>query len=141
MLALPLVGAASAYAWQAVTAAQQFDQKVDKVNPVVTTQNVALGDIDTRILNSDLRLRHGQTQPEFFARPTKVMVRGEARLYDPPANVDPSSNYNRAFIRAVKSKHMNPRQVKKMNTASDAILTTDMMARKLYKIDTSRWPY
>ena len=127
--------------WKATSQAQQFDQKIDKVNPIVTSQNVALSSVDSRILDSSVRLRHGNTKPEFFAKPTAVLIKQQPRLYDPPANVDPSSNYNRAYVTARKTKRMTPRHARKMTTTSDAILQTDRMANKLYKIDTSTWPY
>lgn len=140
-LALPLIAGGVFYSWKVINDAQQFDQQVDKVNPVVKAQNVALGEVDTRILDSSVRKRHAMTQPEFFSRARGIQTQRSYKLYDPPANNDPSSNHNRAFIAARKQKHMNPQQVKRQNTASSEVVTTDMMARKLFKIDNSRWPY
>lgn len=141
MFMIPVLGLGGVYAWKATSNAQQFDQRIDKVNPIITTQNVALGNVDSRILNSGVRKRHGNALPEFFAKPTAVLVHKQPRLYDPPANMNPSSNYNRAYITARKTKRMTPRHVQKMKTTNEAILETDRMSHKLYKIDTSSWPY
>lgn len=142
MLSLLIPAAGAAYMWKATSAAQQFDQKIDKVNPVVTTQNVALGSVDTRLINADLRMRHGQTQPEFFAKPVHVETKkGKKTFARPYGDVPMSSNYNRAFVTERKMKRMTPRGARKMTSTSDAVVQTDRMAARLYKIDTSRWPY
>lgn len=137
---VPLAGV-TYYGWKAVTDAQQFDQKVDKVNPVVTAQNVALGDIDTRLLDSSVRKRHGMNVPEFFANVNYVNTAKGLKTFDRPVEADQMFNYNRAYLSNRKQKRMNPRGTRKLNTTSDEIVTTDMLARKLFKIDTSRWPY
>ena len=139
-LALPLIAGGVYYTWRATSDAQQFGQKLDKVNPVVTTQNVALGSVDTRILNSSVRMRHGMHKPEFFAQPASINVHGRPYSYTTPPGSD-AMNYNRAFITEKKLKRMTPQGVMKRNTASDEINTTDMMNRKQFVVDTTRWPY
>ena len=140
-LLLGAVGLAAGYGWKSVSESQQFPQLVDKINPIVTTQNVALTSVDTRVLGSETRKRNARDQPDFYAKPNYVMTRKGIKGYDGPEDVAPTSNYNRGYVRSRKIKRMNVKGLKKANTLSDAIITTDFMSRKWRPIDTSQWPY
>lgn len=138
---IPAIAAVAARMNANVTSAQQWGQKVDKVNPMVTTQNVALGKVDYRLINREVGYRHGQTGPDFFAKPQLVLVKHQLREYAVPLDVDPSTNYNRAYVRAAKQMRMTPQHVQGETSSSAYLMNTDALARKYYKIDTSKWPY